>query len=157
MTQPPPIYVRSGGFAVTTPWQRLIAASVAVACLVVLIVATRLEPSPTGLGTHTGLGMDRCGYLARSGIPCPTCGMTTSFAHFVRGQVLSSIYAQPMGALLALGAGMAVWAGGYIAISGRPAYRLLRLIPTRLYVIPLLTLSVTAWAWKIYIVVQASH
>ena len=36
------------------------------------------------------------------GIPCPTCGMTTSFAHFVRGDLQSSFHTQPAGFAIAL-------------------------------------------------------
>lgn len=155
MTGAPPIYVRTGGFASATPLQRLVAAGVAMACLGALVIAATLTPSPTGVETHLALGFDRCGYLTRSGLPCPTCGMTTSFAYFVRGDLARSAVAQPMGALLAFAATMTVWAGAYVAVSGRPAHRLLRLVPPRYYVLPLMALAVAAWAWKMYVVVTA--
>jgi hypothetical protein len=75
--------------------------------------------------------------------------MTTSFAWFVRGNLLAAVYVQPMGAMLAALAGCAVWAGRYVAVTGRPVYRLFRLLPARYYVMPLLALGVLAWAWKI--------
>src|SRR6476646_7286074 len=50
------------------------------ACLAVLLVAARLNPDPAGESTHTQLGMNRCQFLAQTGLPCPSCGMTTSFA-----------------------------------------------------------------------------
>jgi hypothetical protein len=77
--------------------------------------------------------------------------MTTSFAWFARGNLLASIYVQPMGAMLAALAGMAVWGGAYIAITARPAHRLLSSLRPRYHVAPLLVLAVLAWAWKIYI------
>jgi ABC-type glucose/galactose transport system permease subunit len=153
--QAPPIYVRSAQVAIATPTARLIALGVALACLAILVVAVRVEPSPDGLGTHTQLGYARCGYLALSGIPCPTCGMTTSFAHFVRGRLAQSAYAQPMGTFLAICASMSVWAGAYIAISGRPAQRILNLVPLWYWLTPVMTLMIGAWAWKIFVVVSA--
>jgi hypothetical protein len=77
--------------------------------------------------------------------------MTTSFAHFVRGQILASLWVQPMATVLALLTTMAFWTGLYITISGRPAHRLLNLIPPRYYLWPLLVFGVLAWAWKIWI------
>jgi hypothetical protein len=77
--------------------------------------------------------------------------MTTSFAHFVRGQILASLWVQPIATVLALMTTMAFWSGLYIATTGRPAHRLLNLIPARYYLWPLLIFGVVAWAWKIWI------
>src|SRR5262249_35105784 len=64
-------------------------------------VARRLEPSPTGYGTHTQLGLPPCHFAWVTGQRCPTCGMTTSFAWFVRGRLDRSWQANPAGSLLA--------------------------------------------------------
>ena len=45
--------------------------------LSILVVAAFLKPSPKGLGTHTQLGQNTCGFYERTDYPCPTCGMTT--------------------------------------------------------------------------------
>jgi len=147
----PIVYVRSGPLARVSGWGRLLAAVVAVVCLTVLIIAARLTPNPDGMGTHREMGLQSCGFLERTGLPCPSCGMTTSFAWFVRGNVVASVYVQPMGAVLAALCGVAVWAGAYIAITGRPAHRLIASIPGRYHVIPLMVLALAAWAWKMFI------
>ncbi len=77
--------------------------------------------------------------------------MTTSFAWFARGNLAASFYVQPMAAVLALLCGMCVWAGGYIAVSGKPVHRVLSIVPEKLYLYPLLALAILAWAWKMYI------
>lgn len=77
--------------------------------------------------------------------------MTTSWAWATRGNFAASVYVQPMGTILALLAAACVWGGGYIAISGRPAHRLLRMLPARYTLFPLLLLAVLAWGWKIFI------
>ena len=41
-----------------------------------------------------------CGFKQRYGLPCPTCGMTTSAFAFVRGKVFGSFYTQPAAAIL---------------------------------------------------------
>jgi hypothetical protein len=65
-------------------------------------VALWLRPNPAGVGTHRQLGLPPCTFmLLTGGVPCPSCGMTTSFSHLIRGQVLSSLQANPVGTLLA--------------------------------------------------------
>ena len=130
---------------------RALAALVAMGCLSVLVLASRLPPSPTGVGSHRALGLESCQFLESTGVPCMSCGMTTSFSWFARGNLLASLYVQPMGAVLAAMTACCVWAGLYVAFTGRPVYRLLRLAPGRYYLIPLLMFAVLAWGWKIFI------
>ncbi|HWL94769.1 MAG TPA: DUF2752 domain-containing protein [Phycisphaerae bacterium] len=68
----------------------------------ILGVALYLRPNAAGHGTHEALGMPPCGFLLRTRLPCPTCGMTTSFAHFVRGQWLRAFVVQPAGMVMAI-------------------------------------------------------
>ena len=84
-------------------------------------------------------------------MPAPTCGMTTSFAWFVRGNLVASLYVQPMGTVLAALTAAAVFAGAYIACTGRPVYRLMNFVPAPRIYIPLMVVGVGAWAWKIFI------
>lgn len=71
----------------------------ALAALLIGLVATagRLTPDPRGYGTHEQLGLPPCAILRLTGRPCPTCGMTTSFAWFVRGELARSWRANPAG------------------------------------------------------------
>ena len=64
-------------------------------------VAASLPPDPRGFGTHRGLGLPPCSIRATYGLPCPSCGLTTSFAHFVRGEFPGSIAANLAGFALA--------------------------------------------------------
>jgi hypothetical protein len=137
--------------AKASPATRLIALGLAAGCLAGLLAAAWLPPNPAGYGSHTGLGLQSCQFLDRTGVPCPGCGMTTSFTWFVRGNFAASVYVQPMGAALALLACACVWVGFYIALTGRPAHRLLQVLPGRYYYGPLLALALAAWAWKIFI------
>jgi len=67
--------------------------------LAVLTISRMLEPSPHGFGTHRQLGLPPCLFLNLTGIPCPSCGLTTSFAHAVRLHLYESLIAQPFGLL----------------------------------------------------------
>ena len=83
-------------------WARAVAAVVFAACGALLAVAAWMKPDPRGLGTHQQLGFPPCTMVVLTGYPCPTCGMTTAFAHTVRGELLSAFKAQPAGLILAL-------------------------------------------------------
>lgn len=54
-------------------------------------LAASLEPDPRGFGTHQRLGLPECTLRQWLGIPCPSCGGTTTFALFVRGQWASAV------------------------------------------------------------------
>ncbi len=86
------------------PWFLRLALGVfGVVIVTLLIVAAFLKPSPVGFGTHQQLGLPPCSFKVWfDGMPCPSCGMTTSWSHMTKGQVLSSFRANPGGALLAL-------------------------------------------------------
>jgi len=75
-----------------------VALGIAGAALVV--GALGLEPDPRGYGTHEQLGLPPCGFLPGSGIPCPTCGVTTAFTLVAHGRPIEAVAAQPFGALL---------------------------------------------------------
>jgi hypothetical protein len=77
--------------------------------------------------------------------------MTTSFTWFAHGNIPASLYVQPMGFMLAVICGMAFWGGAYVAVTGRPVHQILAVVPERMYLIPLLTLAIVGWGWKMYI------
>lgn len=64
-------------------------------------LATFVSPDPRGFGTHQRFGLPPCSFRLFFSIPCPSCGMTTSFAHFVRGAWVDSARANPAGPMMA--------------------------------------------------------
>lgn len=82
--------------------QRLLWLSIAGGSAAILTVAAMIEPSPSGYGTHTQLGLPPCGFLLLTGSPCPGCGLTTAFAHGIRGNWALAISANPLGLALFL-------------------------------------------------------
>lgn len=70
-----------------------------LACLAAftLIVARKLTPSVAGYGTHEQLGLPPCLFFKLTGVPCPNCGLTTSFAHSARLHFFQALIAQPFG------------------------------------------------------------
>ena len=80
------------------------------------------EGNPRTMATHTQLGLAPCNFVVMTGKPCPACGMTTSFALLVRGDVRGSMSANWVGTTLAVfWAGLLLWSvcGGIV---GRPLF-----------------------------------
>lgn len=65
-------------------------------------LAAALKPDPRGYGTHQRLGLPPCTFQTMFQIPCPSCGMTTSFSNFVRGRFRAAAQANPAGLMLAV-------------------------------------------------------
>lgn len=80
----------------------LVQVALFLGCIWLVATAWSIEPDTRGHGTHEQLGLEPCGYLRRTGEPCPSCGMTTSFAHTVRFQVLNGLRANPAGTVLCI-------------------------------------------------------
>lgn len=114
-------------------WSRLYACGLLAATTAMVVVAFSLQPDADHMGTHQQLGLPPCGFVALTGYPCPTCGMTTAFAHAVRGQMIAALYAQPAGAVLALGTVLLLILSLVAAITGRrPSLNWYRINPVRL-------------------------
>ncbi len=84
------------------------ATALALGLLALLAVAALLKPDPRGLGTHQQFGLPPCTFRFLFGWPCPSCGMTTSWAHVVRGQLIGALKVNVGGTLLATLAVVAV-------------------------------------------------
>ncbi len=128
-------------------WQaRLLGAGMALTLAAPLVIAWWLQPDGRGWGTHHQLGMAPCGMLVSTGLPCPSCGMTTSFAHAVRLQWWRAFLAQPAGFALALGSALGVGIGGFTLLCGRWPQWLRRVSPLALFWSMLIVL-VAGWAF----------
>lgn len=145
---PAPTAARDRGVRRTDLTGRAIGGVVSLGAAVVLGLAAWMEPAGAGHGTHTQIGLPPCGWAVVLGLPCPTCGMTTAFAHAADGRLLASLAAQPMGLALALGTAVAFWAGLHVAATGSTAWsiygKLLR--PKAMWAVAALALA--AWAYK---------
>ncbi len=128
---------------------RALGAVVLGGCVLLFAVASRLEPATDGVGTHEQLGLVPCGMMMNLGVPCPTCGMTTAFAHAARGQLASAFHAQPAGLALAIAIGLAAIAAGGTLVTGR-TYRVnwFRLSPAGIG-FGVIGLLLFGWVYKI--------
>lgn len=128
---------------------RLLAALVLGGSAAILGLAANLQPSSAGLGTHRQLGLPRCSAIVMFGYPCPTCGMTTAFAHTVRGELASAFAAHPGGLALALATIVAVSVSLSVLITGKVwAVNWYRVSPTTVTVTIVLIL-LGGWGYKL--------
>lgn len=67
------------------------------AATALVALAYRLRPAAEGFGTHRQLGLPPCPFLTITGLPCPGCGLTTSFAHMSKFNPVAAFAAQPFG------------------------------------------------------------
>lgn len=79
---------------------RLVGLALAAPTGVVLAIARALTPDPAGVGTHRQLGLGGCALLTFTGVPCPMCGMTTTFSHLAHLQLGAAAINQPFGLVL---------------------------------------------------------
>jgi hypothetical protein len=103
--------------------KRVVLAIVGLGLLVPLVVAMLLQPSETGMATHRQLGLPPCTFVMLFGIRCPSCGMTTSWAHLMRGQLASAMASNAGGTLLGLSAMAAIPWLWFAAAKGRWWFR----------------------------------
>lgn len=100
------------------PWVlRIVYCGLGTGLIALLILASTLSPEPSGIGTHEQLGLPPCGVKFAFGIPCPSCGMTTSWTLATHGQLFKSARSNLGGflmVLLALPAAIWLLASSYL-------------------------------------------
>src|SRR5262245_21383337 len=97
-------------------WVRLNLVAVALGFTAVLVIGALLHPyeadgTPKSQETHRQLGLPPCSFYVMTGLPCPSCGFTTSFSLVAHGDLPNALRANSVGALLALFCALGVpWA-----------------------------------------------
>lgn len=91
-------------------WVRTILVTLTVPWIAVFLCAIWLNPyldddgelgEPRRMGTHMQLGLPDCNFKVLTGVPCPSCGMTTSFSFLLHADVWNSMQANFAGTALA--------------------------------------------------------
>jgi hypothetical protein len=76
----------------------------AVFTIAVLLNPYNPDGTPRKMATHTGppLNLPDCTFKQMTGVPCPSCGMTTSFSLLMHGDPVNSLRANWVGTGLAV-------------------------------------------------------
>jgi hypothetical protein len=92
---------------VLSRWVRRALLTIALGLVGVFCIAAWLDPydaegKALRSETHLQIGLPPCSFRYMTGVPCPSCGMTTSFALLMHGDLMSSLRANAVGTLLAM-------------------------------------------------------
>ncbi len=126
---------------------RLLCLGLALGCAVFVVGSAMLLPKPGGYATHLQLGLPSCGYLARTGYPCPGCGITTSISAMAHGRVDLAFKAQPFGVVLTLGVVVLGVVGFVEFLTGRALISRIR--PRAWWLLPIIAAWLVGWAYKL--------
>ncbi len=145
--------VRSG--VDSAPGERLASALVALGTASLLGVARWLDPNPAGHSTHRQLGLPPCTFFDLTGIPCPMCGGTTTFALIADGRFVEGFWTQPFAATLFVGtvATLALSVSEVVFPRGRWSRLSAKLLPYELCLAGGFALAMSVgWIYKISVV-----
>ena len=130
---------------------RVAAGFTALGCLTLLSVAAWLQPASAGHGTHEQLGLYACVWASTLDFPCPTCGMTTSFAHAADGHFQAAFTTQPFGTLLAVITATIFWLATHQALFASRVGRMTDILTRGRVLWIAAALLAAAWIYKIII------
>lgn len=137
--------IRSKFFCRASSGQRIIAAAIALTVAAFFGIFA--------LGGRYNIDMGRflgyCGFKQRTGLPCPTCGMTTATLAFAQGRVIEAFYTQPACALLCSVAAAAAFVVLIVAVSGvyfRFIERFFTQIKLKYIILALIIIVAAGWA-----------
>jgi hypothetical protein len=137
-------------------WVRGSLLGIALGLVTVFVIACRLDPynadgTPRRMETHRQLNLPPCSFKVTTGLPCPSCGMTTSFALLMHGDLVNSLRANAVGTLLAVvGLAFVPW-GVASAVLRRPLF--LRSLERAFTLFILTFMSLMLLRWVIVLVV----
>ena len=131
---------------------RIIAGFILAGSLAILGVGMYLHPDPAGVGSHQQLGLPPCSFLAVTGYPCATCGMTTAVTHVAHGQIFRAFYVQPAGALFGLAVVAATMISAYSLVTACSLVPIGRWFWRPRVIVVLGVIVLLAWVYKIILV-----
>lgn len=132
------------------PWiSRLAWAAMGLAAWAVLTTAAWLHADGRGFGTHQQLGLPPCTFEEMTRVPCPGCGLTTSFTYMAHLSPWRALVAHPMGPVLFLiTLGVAI-AAPWAAKRGVAVHRVAQHPWVTLALGLALTLGLGTWGWRV--------
>ncbi len=128
----------------------MLAALSGLGVLAILITARCLVPDNAGFGTHQQLGLPPCTSIALFGVPCPSCGMTTSWSLATRGELLAAARINCGGLLLAIIAMAYLPASCYFSWLGRSTRGGWFSLALGVSILTSLAIAITQWLWRLY-------
>jgi len=125
--------------------QRKVAAIVCLGIIVFFGVFALAGHYKVNMGQWLGY----CGFKQQTGLPCPTCGMTTATLAFAQGKIFEAFYIQPACGLLCSVMVIAAILSFIIAVFGvyfRFIERFFKEVKLRYMILALLIIIIAGWA-----------
>lgn len=127
----------------------------AIAIWTVLGLSVWLDPDPRGIGTHEQLGLPPCGFVqVFDGVPCPSCGFTTTYALAAHLRPVEALKNQPFGFALFLLTVAAAPLSSWAAARGVSLFEVTERWPWGRIFVGFLALWLLAWAYKWLVVMR---
>lgn len=79
---------------------RIFHAGVILLFCTIFFISYKLIPNQSGIETHRQLNLPPCIFLKMTGLPCPSCGMTTSFSELAHGNIAGAFRSNPAGPMV---------------------------------------------------------
>ena len=136
--------------------QRTIAAGICISIVGFFIVFAVAGHYKIDMGRWLG----RCGFRQNTGLPCPTCGMTTAVLAFAKGKILEAFYIQPAGGLLCCAAVIIAVLAFIISVFGiyfRFISRFFAEVKVRYIILALIIIILSGWAVTLARALAARH
>jgi len=146
--------VRYLNFEKSSNSEKLIQFIILAGCISAILIGAWLKPDPSGLGTHTALGFPPCGFYTITGIPCPTCGVTTSFAHAAHLQLKESFLVQPVGFLAFISVCLGGLAVTGALVTGKSLFKLKLKVNGYKIALLIVAVALLSWCYKIITVLK---
>ena len=134
--------------------EKIIQFIILAGCVSAVVVGTWLTPDHSGVGTHTALGFPPCGFYTITGIPCPTCGVTTSFVLAAHLRFEESFLVQPLGFLVFIAVCLSALATGGTLLMGKSLFKLKLKVNGYKIAFLLIVIVLSSWCYKIVIVLK---
>ncbi len=125
--------------------QRVVAAIVCFGIIVFFAVFALAGHYKVDMGRLLGY----CGFKQRTGLPCPSCGMTTATLAFAQGRIFEAFYIQPACGLLCSVMVVAAFLAFIIAVFGvyfRFIERFFKEVKLRYMILALIIIIAAGWA-----------
>ena len=119
-------------------YHRIVLLLISFSLLGLFGLAATLQPDKRGYGTHEQFGLSPCWFVEHWNMRCPSCGMTTSWAHLTRGEIWGSLRANSGGTALAV---LALWLSWVLLASALRGYWIGKLPGSRADVVIALTVG----------------
>ena len=129
--------------------ERIFLGVISLLCLVLISIGLILKLDPSGLGTHTQLGLPPCEFLLSTGKPCITCGATTAFVLCAHGRIFEGFKTHPFGAFVFFACIFIAFSCIKALVTGNSLLLKVAILPWGSIIIFIIAFALLSWIYKL--------